>query len=231
MTSSNKYASSKIYKVVDNAYTMCYYGSTTMQLSRRMAKHRTHYRLFGEGKFSRISVFDIFEAHGVHNCKIELVEECPCESKEQLNQREGFHVRSNECVNKNIPGRTLAEWLEDTRDHRLQMALSWQAANPEKVKEADKKYRSNHLQKIKDRAAEKVVCNVCGGAHTHHHTARHKLSKKHVVAEANPQCYMVEHEIGMLNIHDESSEDEKHAKGKRIHGQQHDEEDKAPVIV
>ena len=183
MTSNNKYASSKIHKVVDNAYTMCYYGSTTMQLSRRMAKHRLHYRLFGEGKFSRISVFDIFEAHGVHNCKIELVEECPCESKEQLNQREGFHVRSNECVNKNIPGRTLAEWLEDTRDHRLQMALSWQAANPEKVKEADKKYRSNHLQKIKDRASEQVVCNVCGGAHTHHHTARHKLSNKHMVAK------------------------------------------------
>jgi len=46
-----------------------------------------------------------------------------------------------------------------------------------------------------------------------------------------PQCYMVEHEIGMLNIHDDSSEDEKHAKGKRKHGQQHDEEEKAPAIV
>ena len=64
MTLSNRHASAKVYKVVDNSYTMRYYGPKTMQLSRRMAKHRLHYRLFGNGKFSRISVFDIFDAHG-----------------------------------------------------------------------------------------------------------------------------------------------------------------------
>ena len=51
-----------------------------------------------------------------------------------------------------------------------------------------------------------------------------------------PQCYVVEHEIGMLNIHDDSSEDEKHAKGKRKHRQQQQQqqqpdEEKAPAIV
>ena len=231
MTLNNKYASSKIYKVVDNAYTMCYYGSTTQPLSRRMGKHRMHYKLFGEGNFSRLTVFDIFDAHGVDNCKIELVEECPCESKEQLNQREGFHVRNNVCVNKNISGRTLAEWLEDTRDHRMQMARSWQAANPEKVQEADKKYRSNHLQKIKDRASEKVVCDVCGATYVRPHFARHKLSKKHVAAKET-QCYMVEHEIGMLNIHDDSSEDERPVKAKKKHRQQQEQgEEKAPPVI
>ena len=30
-----------------------------------------------------------------------------------------------------------------------------------------------------------------------------------------PQCYMLEHEIGLLNIHDDSSEDERLAKTKR----------------
>ena len=47
-----------------------------------------------------------------------------------------------------------------------------------------------------------------------------------------PQCYMVEHEIGLLNIHDDSSEDEKLAKAKRKHKQQqHPDKEKAPVIV
>ena len=112
MASNNKYASGKIYKVVDNAYTMCYYGSTTQQLSKRMTKHRTHYKLFGGGRCNGMSVFYIFDAHGVENCKIELVEECSCESKEQLNKREGFYIQNKACVNKHIAGRTMVEWRE-----------------------------------------------------------------------------------------------------------------------
>ena len=47
-----------------------------------------------------------------------------------------------------------------------------------------------------------------------------------------PQCYMVEHEIGMLNIHDDSSEDEKPAKAKRKNRQQQQpDEEKTPAIV
>ena len=47
-----------------------------------------------------------------------------------------------------------------------------------------------------------------------------------------PQCYMVEHEIGMLNIHDDSSEDERLAKAKRKHRQPHEqEEEKTPPAI
>ena len=183
MASNNKYASGKIYKVVDNAYTMCYYGSTIQLLSRRMVHHRMHYKLFGEGRHDRISVFDIFDAHGIDNCKIELVEECPCESKEQLHKREGFYIQHNECVNKRIPGRTLSEWLEDTREQRIEWSRNWRAANPEKVKVMDTRYRDNHKQQIKDKDSAKFNCDVCGGVYTRAHCARHKLSKKHTTAE------------------------------------------------
>ena len=47
-----------------------------------------------------------------------------------------------------------------------------------------------------------------------------------------PQCYVVEHEIGLLNIHDDSSGDEKLTKAKR-RNQQHRaesaEEEKPPA--
>jgi len=181
MASTNKYATAKIYKVVDNSYTMCYYGSTTQQLSRRMAKHRLHYRLFGDGKFSRISVFDIFDAHGADNCKIELVEECPCETKEQLNRREGAYIRDNECVNKQIAGRSLTERLEDTREHRNQIARNWRAANLEHVREI----RRGAWHKHKDRHLEKVTCEVCGSVGIRQHAERHKLSAKHKAAAAS----------------------------------------------
>jgi hypothetical protein len=64
--------------------------------------------------------------------------------------------------------------------------------------------------------------------------------KKHnsrwcTVYKAWPQCYMVEHEIGLLSIHDDSSQDEKQVKAKGKHRQQQQEEEeedkKSPAIV
>ena len=47
-----------------------------------------------------------------------------------------------------------------------------------------------------------------------------------------PQCYVVEHEIGLLNIHDDSSEDERLVKAKRKHKQQQQpDEEKAPQVI
>ena len=42
----------------------------------------------------------------MENCKIELVENYACNSKEELNAREGFYIQNNECVNKLVAGRT-----------------------------------------------------------------------------------------------------------------------------
>jgi hypothetical protein len=38
--------------------------------------------------------------------RIELIEEFPCENKMELNKREGHYIRTLDCVNKVIPGRT-----------------------------------------------------------------------------------------------------------------------------
>ena len=184
MASSNKYANGKIYKVVDNAYATCYYGSTVEVLSRRMAGHRAQYKLFGEGKRDRISVFDIFDAHGVDQCKIELVEEFPCESSEQLHKREGFYIQNNECVNKRVAGRTFAEWRDATRERTNEVARRWRSANLEKAKEAEKKYKDKNREKNWEFKSAKCVCNVCGAEHTHGVAAQHRRTKKHLDAEA-----------------------------------------------
>ncbi len=49
-----------------------------------------------------------------------------------------------------------------------------------------------------------------------------------------PQCYMLEHDIGLLNIHSDSSEDERLVKAKRKHRQPEPEEEETkstPAIV
>jgi hypothetical protein len=183
MATNSKYSSAKIYKVVDSAYAMCYYGSTTQQLSTRMAKHRIGYKLFGEGKGYHFSVFDIFDAHGVDNCKIELVEECPCQSREQLIKREGFYIQNNECVNKRVAGRTVAEWRSANREHVRQKQAEWRSANLEHVKQVIAEWKSANKERIR----EKITCDVCGGVCSRQHLERHKRSDKHMAAVA-AQC-------------------------------------------
>ena len=86
----NKYANGKIYKITDIGYNKCYIGSSIQPLCKRMVEHRAKFKQFRSGKIRVITSFGLFEEYGVENCKIELIEEFPCDTKEQLLQREGY---------------------------------------------------------------------------------------------------------------------------------------------
>ena len=74
------YQNGKIYKIEDTGGNMCYIGSTTKDyLSKRMVQHRACYNLWKKDPTAtRYSVFSIFEEYGIDNCRIVLVELCPC---------------------------------------------------------------------------------------------------------------------------------------------------------
>ena len=57
-----------------------------------------------------------FKVIQAEDSKIILVEEFPCKSKMELEAREAHYIRSNECVNKSILGRTIKQWYEDNVD-------------------------------------------------------------------------------------------------------------------
>jgi hypothetical protein len=64
-----------------------------------MVHHRESYNRFIIGKGNKITVYEIFEEFGIDNCKIELVELFPCDSKEELLSHEGYYIRNNRsCV-------------------------------------------------------------------------------------------------------------------------------------
>ena len=130
---SNMYSNGKIYKIVDNGYTMCYYGSTVQTLSKRLSSHKFDYVRYKTGCRTHLtSVFSIFDTYGVENCKIELVETFPCNSKEELHRKEGQYIKESDCVNKKIAGRTNRERYED---------------NIDKIRENSKEYRLAHQDK------------------------------------------------------------------------------------
>ena len=147
----NKYKNCKICKVLDNDYNLVYYGSTIESLARRFSKHRRDYLLFKEGKISNITVFQIFDEYNTENCKIELVENFPCESKEQLRKREGEYIKQDkECVNRVIPGRSRTEYKEDNKDKLKDMSKEYYIKHREALCEKSKQYREEH----KDEKAE-----------------------------------------------------------------------------
>ena len=110
--SENKYEKGKIYKITDVAYNDCYYRSTIEPLTKRMIHHKHKYLNQNASQETCVrSVNSIFNKYGFENCKIELVENFPCASKEELAKREGHYIKNNECVNKqsNVAGRTKDE--------------------------------------------------------------------------------------------------------------------------
>ena len=84
-----------------------------MALSSRMALHRRDYKQYNAGQAGYVSSYALFDKCGVEHCKIELIEDYPCESREQLAKREGHYIKQEECINKVVAGRTVKERFED----------------------------------------------------------------------------------------------------------------------
>ena len=143
----NKYQNVKIYKITDVGYTECYIGSTLQQLCNRIAEHRKYYKQYKKGKSSKhVTSYLLFDKHGVENCKIELIELYPCESKEDLHKREGHWIKQENCVNKHVAGRTYKEWFEHSKDRIDAYQKMYRVENAEKRAAYHKTYREEHQE-------------------------------------------------------------------------------------
>ena len=170
----NRYEKGKIYKVVDIGYNKMYIGSTIESLSKRMERHRSKYKDYLRGDGDNTRVYWLFDEFGVENCKIELIENYPCNSKEELEAQEGKHQRDNKCINKVIAGRTVKEYKKDEYDYISFQQKVYRELHPEK-RHAEGKRR---YEKIKEKLSEKHLCE-CGKHYTFGHKKRHEKSQKH----------------------------------------------------
>ena len=110
------YSKGQIYKICDIGFNQCYIGSSVEKLYNRMAKHRYEYKKYQEGKTTNYCyVYRLFDSYGVNNCKIYWIEDYPCNSKKELEAREGYYQQNTDCVNKQIAGRSKEQWTETTK--------------------------------------------------------------------------------------------------------------------
>ena len=132
------YGKAKIYQVISPNHPLPYIGSTTQTLCARMNKHRCY-----KDTSCRI-IIDAGDAY------IELIEEFPCDNKEQLNKREGEVIRDRECVNRRVAGRTEREWKRD-----IGYEKQYYDSHREQQKAKSKAYRDANKEAIKERRLKK----------------------------------------------------------------------------
>ncbi len=130
------YQNSKIYKIESPLGDKIYIGSTTKEyLSQRMDTHRSEYKSWKLDKLKkRTKSVEVFDEYGLENCIIVLLENCPCNTKDEIYSREAFYIKSMKCVNHNIPNRTIAEWREDNLDKTYEYNIKYYDAHKEQRK-------------------------------------------------------------------------------------------------
>ena len=200
----SKYQNSKICKITDIGYNKCYIGSTYESLAKRMARHRSSYNDYLNGKVSKIRSYCLFDEYGVNNCKIELIENFPCNTKDELRKREGYYIKETDCINKQIAGRTKEEYREDFKEYLDEKIKEWNVRNKEHRRDYVKEYRDKNREHIQDyfknyneinkshiketkkekyirtreESLKKVVCE-CGASVAKQCLVRHYKTKKH----------------------------------------------------
>ena len=202
------YQLGKIYKIESNQCEQVYVGSTCEQyLSNRLSGHKRNYKRYLNGNGNYTSSYELLK---YDDFKIYLIEDYPCERKEQLRSREGYWIKELDCVNKHIAGRTKKEWRDDNIEHVKEKrkkeydenketskaySKEWYENNKEQALKKCKEYRDNHKKEAKEYSAkyrkenaaklkahksEKMTCEICGVQYSRNHKARHERSKFHL---------------------------------------------------
>ena len=154
------YQLSKIYKL-ESPSGLIYVGSTSEPtLARRLAGHKRCYNVWKGGNKKRyVSSIKLFE-EDEDNVLIYLIENFPCNTKDELRAREGFYIKQLKCVNKVIAGRDKKTYMSEHKEEKKQYDLQFRELNKEKI-------------------CKKNICE-CGGSFLTKHKTTHLKTTKHL---------------------------------------------------
>ena len=144
---NNKYNNSMIYTIRSPHTDKFYIGSTTQKLCKRFANHKASYNSYLSNVGNHVSSYKIIE---LGDSYIELLEQINCDSKIQLEMREGELIRIHKdlCVNKSIAGRTITQYNLDNSDIIKQRKKKYYANNADNIKQYQHQYRKVNTDKI-----------------------------------------------------------------------------------
>lgn len=169
----DKFQNAKIYKITSSQITKCYIGSTTVPLSIRFSQHKHRY-LKGNSNASANKLLQFNDA------KIELIEDFPCKSKNELFEREGFWIKQFDTINNRTAGRTRTQYYLDNKDKINIQAKLYHQNNLAKMKKVHKTYYENNKDEINKVRGTKITCYVCNREFRKDHISKHNKTKIHL---------------------------------------------------
>ena len=163
------YIDGKIYQLlcIDGHY---YYGSTIQQLYKRLSTHKNL------SKTDKTVLYNHINTIGWDNVSMELVEDYPCETTQQLRAKEDEYIRQSKndplclnvnraCVSKDEILAYSVQYREEHREEILEKKLIYREQNrtllcekqkeyaqqhPESIREAKKQYYENHKEECSE---------------------------------------------------------------------------------
>ena len=142
------YSNGKIYQICSLLTNKIYIGSTIRTLDNRFYSHKSDYKLYSEGNF--IKQPSSFKMLKYCDCFIELVEDYPCQSRTELEIREGELQLQfiDVIVNKQIAGRTKKAYYEANKDELIKKNKAYYEANKDDILKHKKAYREANREDI-----------------------------------------------------------------------------------
>jgi hypothetical protein len=170
------YQKAKIYKLISLETNEFYIGSTVRSLSHRKGGHISSYKAWLLNKKS--PVCHSYKLIEIGDVDIILIENYPCNNKEELHSRERFHIENNKCINIKLPivtKKDIAErqkkYWQDNAEYFHKWRKQDKLDNPDKYKEKNK--RAYEISKPK-----RFICE-CGSNVKLHGKNEHFQSDKH----------------------------------------------------
>lgn len=166
MEDNNLYGNAKIYRIdcIDGHY---YIGSTRNTLALRLLDHKKAARMHPDRQLYRHII-----PLGWTNIKLNLIEEYPCKSKQELNTREDYHIQqaiaANDklCLNINRAFVSSDELKEKQKEYREQnkeriddYMAHYRLENAEKRQQYTREYVATNAETVKERKREYNAAN------------------------------------------------------------------------
>lgn len=190
------YSKCLIYKLCCNNPTITdiYIGHTTDKIRRKQG-HKNTYNNPNSKKYNYYVYEFIRNNGGWNNWSMIVVEEYPCENKNQAELRERHWIETESAtLNTYIPTRTHKEYCEENKEKykKLKKMHSekykeeykerhklYYEERKEKIKEQRQTYYEEHKEEINEKNRRKCECK-CGEEYSYGNRNRHMKSIKHL---------------------------------------------------
>ena len=155
------YSKGKIYELYNkNTNEMIYIGSTIQPLYKRLGGHKY------DCKKKNCPIYKYIKENNIEY-GIRLIENFPCNNKEELLKKEGEKQREykDKILNVCIAGRTDKEYREDNKDKIKEKKKEYHQENKDEINKKRRKHRKENKDEInkilREKKMERINCGIC----------------------------------------------------------------------